>query len=98
MPVSPNDCLRLRPTVEQYRAFAEYLTGAHSWYKHLPLKGGARFVVFVAPDAGMGRLVAVLDSPDPETATSFTLVTPEEGPEVTEANPRRHYGWTNNAE
>jgi hypothetical protein len=85
--------LRLRPTTEQYQAFADYLCEAHSWYKHLPLMGGRRFVVFVAPDAGIGCLVAVLNSPDPKTATSYKLVTPKEGPEFTDAHPRLHYGW-----
>jgi len=47
----------LRPTPEQYRAFAEYLPAAHSRYTHLPLLTGRRFIVFVAADAGIGRLV-----------------------------------------
>jgi hypothetical protein len=55
--------------------------------------GGRRFVVFVALDAGIGRLVAVLHGAGPETATGCTLLTPEEGPEFTEAHPRLHYGW-----
>jgi hypothetical protein len=29
-----------RPTEEQYRAFAEHVADAHSWYKHLPLLTG----------------------------------------------------------
>ena len=28
------------PTDEQTRAFAEYVAGAHSWYKHLPVPAG----------------------------------------------------------
>lgn len=87
------DWLRLRPTPEQYQTFGEYLCDAHSWYKHLPLMGGCRFVVFVAADAGMGRLVAVLHGDSPETATGFSLVTPPEGREFTDAKPRLHYGW-----
>src|SRR6202042_1134513 len=79
--------LPLRPTAVQYRNFGDYLPGAHSWYKHLPLMKGRRFVVFVAPDAGIGRLVAV------STGGGFTLVTPPEGSEFTEAHPRLHYGW-----
>jgi hypothetical protein len=85
--------LRLRPTSDQYRTFGDYLCDAHSWYKHLPLMEGRRFVVFVAPDAGIGRLVAVLHGSSPETATGYSLVTPPEGPEFTEAHPRIHYGW-----
>lgn len=87
------DQLRLRPTSEQYQEFGDYLCEAHSWYKHLPLIGGRWFVVFVAPDAGIGRLVARLHGPGPETATGYTLVTPPEGPEFTDEHPRLHYGW-----
>jgi hypothetical protein len=89
--------LRLRPTPEQYREFGDYLGRAHSWYKHLPLLDGRRFVVFVAPDAGIGRLVAVLHG-SPEAATGYTLVTPPEGPEFTDEHPRLHYGWTTTRE
>ena len=90
-----DDWLRLRPTPEQYQMFGDYLCDAHSWYKHLSLMHGRRFVVFVAPDAGIGRLVAVLHGSSPETGytTGYTLVTPPEGPEFTDAHPRIHYGW-----
>lgn len=87
-----DDWLRLRPTPEQYQNFGEYLCDAHSWYKHLPLMGGRRFVVFVAADAGIGRLVARLHG-TPENATGYSLVTPPEGSEFTDAHPRLHYGW-----
>jgi hypothetical protein len=89
------DWLRFRPTPEQYRMFGDHLCEAHSWYKHLPLMSGRRFVVFVAPDAGIGRLVAVLHGSSPEAGypTRCTLVTPPEGPEFTDAHPRIHYGW-----
>jgi hypothetical protein len=76
-----------RPTDEQYRAFAKHIGEAHSWYKHLPLLTGGQFVVFVAPDSGIGRLVARLEG------TGYRLVTPPEGPVFTEANPRLHYSW-----
>ncbi len=89
---------RLRPSLGQYQAFGEYLCEAHSWYKHLPLMGGRRFVVFVAPDAGLGRLVAVLHGDSPQAATGYSLVTPPEGSEFTDANPRLHYGWTTTRE
>jgi hypothetical protein len=75
------------PTEDQYRAFAEHVGEAHSWYKHLPLLTGGQFVVFVAPDAGIGRLVARIDGPE------LQLVTPPEGPVFTEAHPRLHYSW-----
>lgn len=92
------DHLRLRPTPEQYREFGDYLCRAHSWYKHLPLMAGRRFVVFVAPDAGIGRLVAVLHGTSPEAATGYSLVAPAEGPEFTDQHPRLHYGWKTTAE
>ena len=40
-----------RPTKQQCRNFAEYVAGAHSWYKHLDLKGEP-FYFFLAPWAG----------------------------------------------
>jgi hypothetical protein len=85
--------LTLRPTPEQYDAFASYLPNAHSWYKHLPLLQGRQFVVFVAPDVAVGRRVAKLNHPDPSKATDCVLLEPEEGPEFTEEHPRLHYGW-----
>src|SRR5262245_17094055 len=90
--VPMDDWRRLRPTPDQYHAFGDYLPHAHSWYKHLPLLGGRRFVVFVAADAGIGRLVAVPQGP-PGAVTSYALVTPPEGPEFTDEHPRLHYGW-----
>ena len=89
---------RLRPTPEQYREFADYLGEAHSWYKHLPLMGGRRFVVFVAPDAGLGRLAAALGCRSPEATAGYTLFIPLEGPEFTDEHPRLHYGWKTTAE
>lgn len=87
------DWPRLRPTQEQYANFGEYLCEAHSWYKHLSLLNGGRFVVFVACDSGIGRLVAKLHGADPEAATHCSLITPAEGPEFTDEHPRLHYGW-----
>jgi hypothetical protein len=75
------------PTDAQSRQFAEHIGEAHSWYKHLPLLTGGQFVVFLAPDAGVGRLVARLEG------TGYQIVTPPEGPVFTEANPRLHYSW-----
>jgi hypothetical protein len=83
----------LRPTPEQYQAFGAYLGGAHSWYKHLPLMTGRRFVVFVSRDAGFGRLVAIPNNPDLAKVTEFRLAEPAEGKEFTEEHPRLHYGW-----
>jgi hypothetical protein len=42
------------PRDEQIEAFVEHLCWAHSWYKHLPFDDSARFVVFLAADAGGG--------------------------------------------
>jgi hypothetical protein len=81
-----------RPTDEQYREFAKHVGEAHSWYKHLPLVTGGQFVVFLAPDSGIGRLVARLEG------TVYHLVTPPEGPVFTDANPRLHYSWTTSEE
>jgi hypothetical protein len=42
------------PTPDQQRRFVKHISKAHSWYKHLPLLTGGRFVVFLARDAGEG--------------------------------------------
>jgi hypothetical protein len=81
-----------RPTDEQYAAFAKHIGEAHSWYKHLPLLTGGQFVVFIAPDSGIGRLVARLEG------TGYRLETPPEGPVFTEVNPRLHYSWKTSEE
>ena len=81
-----------RPTEEQYAAFAEHIGEAHSWYKHLPLLTGGQFVVFLAPDSEIGRLVARLDG------SGYQLVTPPEGPVFTDDHPRLHYSWKTSEE
>jgi hypothetical protein len=88
-----NDWRLLRPTREQYEAFGKYIREAHSWYKHLPLMAGTQFAVFVAPDAGVGRLVARQNTVRPDGTLEFSIETPPEGSEFTEDNPRLHYGW-----
>jgi hypothetical protein len=46
------------PTDSQIEAFADFVAGAHSWYKHLPLPPpGAKFHFYIDPQAGMDRLV-----------------------------------------
>lgn len=40
------------PGAEQTRAFAEFVTGAHSWYKHLPILPLSPFVFYLDPNAG----------------------------------------------
>jgi hypothetical protein len=42
------------PSREQHQDFVEHLRDVHSWYKHLPLLTGGKFIVFLAPDAGEG--------------------------------------------
>jgi hypothetical protein len=86
-----DDRLRLRPTPEQSRAFCDHLCQAHSWYKHLSLHKGERFVVFVAPDAG--RLVLEPVGDNPNQVPQFTLGTPPEGSEFTDEHPRLHHTW-----
>jgi len=47
-----------KPTSEQMATFADHLSRAHSWYKHLPwFPPGQRFQVFLDPAAGMQRTV-----------------------------------------
>jgi hypothetical protein len=87
------DRLSLRPTPEQYRAFCDHLCEAHSWYKHLPLLTGERFVVFVAADAGLGRVVLVPVDDNPNRAPLFDLAAAPEGPEFTDEHPRLHHSW-----
>lgn len=41
-----------RPTPLQYERFALHLSDAHSWYKHLSLRFGGHFIVFLHPSAG----------------------------------------------
>jgi hypothetical protein len=44
------------PDDQQTRNFAEYVAGAHSWYKHLPpLAPGRRFAFYLDRDAGRER-------------------------------------------
>ncbi len=41
-----------KPTEEQIRRFAEFVSDAHSWYKHLPISPTSRFVFYLDPHAG----------------------------------------------
>ncbi len=46
------------PTAQQRENFVEYVSHAHSWYKHLPLNlPGAPFYFFVDRYAGMDRVI-----------------------------------------
>ena len=71
------DCSR--PTAAQIEAFADHVSSAHSWYKHLPLfPPGRPFHFFPDPWAGMD-----------------TVVTPEGRVEARERGGERgfHYSW-----
>src|SRR5918995_5505055 len=47
------------PTQQQKENFVEYVSHAHSWYKHLPLyPPGAPFYFFIDKYAGCDRLVS----------------------------------------
>ena len=62
-----------RPSEEQMRGFAAWLSDDHSWYKHLPLTGpGEPFVIYLAPhvhqvrvdrDDGPGVWRDIVDNP-----------------------------------
>jgi hypothetical protein len=68
------------PTDKQIRAFAEYVSTAKSWYKHLPLgPPGRRFRFFLHPYAGFSRLLLV------DGRTLFA--------ERTDDDPGCHYSW-----
>lgn len=68
-----------RPTLAQTERFARFVSGAHSWYKHLPVRPKAPFVFYLDPGAGMNRV----HTPTGETA----LV------EIDDERTRFHYTW-----
>ncbi len=82
---------QLRPSAQQYREFKEHICEAHSWYKHLPLLSGRRFVVFVSPDAGLGRKVVA------PTGSGRALHDCAD-PEFTTEHPRIHRTWNTTSE
>src|SRR4051794_19350108 len=45
-----------RPTLAQTERFARFVSGAHSWYKHLPLHPKVPFIFYLDPGAGMNRV------------------------------------------
>lgn len=71
------------PSDEQTRAFAEYVTGAHSWYKHLPILPLSPFVFFLDPNAGRSMVhvsddaVAFVDNKDDDRGIHYTWQTTE---------------------
>lgn len=73
-----------RPTLAQTERFARFVSGAHSWYKHLPVHPKVPFVFYLDPGAGMSRVLTGTD----ETA----LV------EITDESSRFHYTWQKTAD
>lgn len=72
------------PTIAQTVRFAAFVSGAHSWYKHLPIRPKVPFVFYLDPGAGMN----VIRTESGETA----LV------EVTNESKRFHYTWQTTAD
>jgi len=81
------------PSAEQTRAFAEFVTGAHSWYKHLRIEPPSPFVFFLDPNAGRAMIrvaedeVAFVDQTDEGEKFHYTWQTTE--------TYRRRFGFWN---
>ena len=46
------------PTAEQAKAFPQFVSQVHSWYKHLPHRApGVPFLFFIDPNAGCDRVL-----------------------------------------
>ena len=67
------------PTDEQTRAFAVYVAGAHSWYKHLPVYPPAPFCFYLDPNAGRSMTI----SADGDMAFE----------DIVDESTRFHYTW-----
>ena len=68
-----------RPTLAQTERFARFVSGAHSWYKHLSIRPKAPFVFYLDPGAGMN----LVRTPTGETALL----------DITDESTRFHYTW-----
>src|SRR6516164_1707302 len=68
-----------RPTLAQTERFARFVSGAHSWYKHLPVCPKVPFVFYLDPGAGMSLV---------RTRTGETALVA-----VTDESTRFHYTW-----
>ena len=85
------------PTEEQAREFARFVTGAHSWYKHLARTTDAPVVFFLDPNAGRDRVhvspgeSTYVDRTDESRRFHYTWMT-------TEAYRRRFGHWTYHAD
>ena len=76
-----------RPTAEQIDRFVEYVSAAHSWYKHLPLvPPGVPFFFFLDPNAGRDWVLT-------DTGGAFRDRTSDTPP-----HERFHYTWQPTAE
>ena len=66
------------PTGEQTRQFAEYVTSAHSWYKHLRTQPPVPFIFYLDPNSGRSMVrvsddeVAFVDNVDEKDAFHYT--------------------------
>lgn len=81
---NPNDYVAVirrlpRPTVAQTERFARYVSDAHSWYKHLPIRPKVPFVFYLDPGAGMNHV---------RTHTGELALV-----EITDESTRFHYTW-----
>src|SRR5438874_5760750 len=68
-----------RPTVAQTERFARYVSSAHSWYKHLPVRPKVPFVFYLDPGAGMNLVqtgtvvMALVEINDERSPFLYTL-------------------------
>jgi hypothetical protein len=51
------------PTAQQIADFAEHVSEAHSWYKHLPLTRAKPFYFYLDPNAGRGTVYSATGEP-----------------------------------
>src|SRR5512132_3859683 len=84
------------PSDEQTRRFAEYVTSAHSWYKHLRVQPPVPFVFYLDPNSGRSMVhvsedeVAFVDNVDEKEAFHYTW-------QKTESYRRRFGHWNYHA-
>ena len=84
------------PSTAQTREFAEYVSGAHSWYKHLRVHPPQPFVFFLDPNSGRSMVrvsddeVEFVDNVDEKEAFHYTWQT-------TESYRRRFGHWNYHA-
>lgn len=81
------------PTEEQTHGFAEYVTSAHSWYKHLRIQPPVPFVFYLDPNSGRDMVhvsddeLAFVDTVNEKEAFHYTWQTTE--------SYRRCFGYWN---